>query len=348
MNRRFLTLLSLIITLLVLGQQANGADSASTITTITLKSTVRLSPDHASVTMADIATITGPQADVVKALPINTDKPIAVGQWSAITSESIRTAIEDSPTINAGSVMLVGSDISLTRKRETTTHNTSTPKHLQPAQKSEPTIQDLLERWIYARKWLNSTPESTRITFGNSSRDQRLLNMTATNRQVIITEIGRSKKISCQITILEGDVLIIESNIRFDVLVERQVRIATKQIRRNELVDQERSTIETRWLSPMTSIADPTDSLAKACKKTIDPGSILLSSMLEQPILIKRGKIVSARSLSGTVSVTMSVRALSDGRLGEIIELESRDRSQRFSAKVAGIGRVIIIQKNTK
>ena len=348
MNRRIVILLSLIIALLVLGQQAYGADSSNTVTTVTLKSTVRLSPDHTSVTMADIATIIGPQADVVKALPISVDKPVAVGQWSAITSESIRTAIEDAPTINAGSVMLVGSDISLTRKREATTRNASTPNHLQPTKKSEPTIQNLLERWIYARNWLNSTPESTRITFGNSSRDQRLLNMSATDRQVIITEIGRSKKISCQITIYEGDVLIIESNIRFDVLVERQVRIATKQIRRNELVDQERSTIETRWLSPMTSIADPTTSLAKACKKTIDPGSILLSVMLEQPILIKRGKIVSARSLSGTVSVTMSVRALSDGRIGEIIELESRDRSQRFSAKVAGVGRVIIIQKNTK
>lgn len=344
------TTILILLLLSLLGRQALAADElADRVTTVTIKSTVRLLPDHGSITIGDIAHIQGPQTTAIEALIINTPKPIAAGQWTTISQDTIRSAIDSASGVHAGSIMLVGSDSSLTRRRTAIAINKSTPhNNLQSKKHTEPTLQDALERWIYARPWLHSTPAKTRITFGTSTRDQKLLNTLASGRQIIITELGRSKRVSCQIAIYENEVLITETSIRFDVLVERTVRVANAVIRRNDLVSEESTSLETRWISPMDSPANPVSSLGLACKNSVNPGVILMSSMIEQPVIVRRGSIVSARSLSGSVSVTMSVRALSNGRLGEIIELESRDRSQRFNAKIAGPNRVIIIKKPTQ
>ena len=341
------TIILILLLLSLLGRQAFAADELSDrVTTITIKSTVRLLADHGSITLGDIAYIQGPQATAIEALILSTPKPIASGQWTTISHDTIRSAIDSASGLQVGSIMLVGSDSSLTRRRAI--NKTTMPSNNKPITNSEapePILRDVLERWVYARPWLKSTPGMTRITFGTGTRDQNLLNTLASDRQIIITELGRSKRVSCQIAIYENEVLITETSIRFDVAVQRAVRVANAVISRNELVSDQSTSIETRWISPMDSPADPKSSLGLACKNSVNPGVILLSSMIEQPVIIERGAIVSARSLSGTVSVTMSVRSLSDGRLGDIIELESRDRSQRFNAKVAGPNRVIIIKK---
>jgi flagella basal body P-ring formation protein FlgA len=323
---------------------AMGSTLDEHITTVSLRPTVRLAFDHSQLTINDIATIEGPQATAIKALPIPTDAPIASGQWTPLACNTVRTLIEQAPGVQSGSIVISGGDLSITRRPTTKPNADNTPSSpaLQP--KAASTLRDQIEQWVYTLPWLKSTPESTRIQFSNTQRDQNLLNTPTRGRTVILKEIGRSKNISVEIIIYEHDRLITETTIRFEVQVQRPVRVTTALIMRSELITAEKTVVETRWLSPMDPIVDPQAALGQASKKSINAGSQIINSMIEQPLLVKRGQIVSARSLSGRVSITMSVRARSNGRLGEIIELESRDHTQQFTARVAGPGRVVILK----
>ena len=327
---------------------ANGQSDTGSITTISLHSTVRLASSHTAITLGDLAAISGPQTLAIEELAVPNTKDVSAGHWSSVKISTIRSLIEQSPGIREGSIIIEGNDVAITRRLPTQASSESvntTPTLPEP---SGPILRDQIERWVHARPWLKSDADSTRIIFSQRQRDQDLLNTPIEGKTVILNEIGRSKLISCEIVIYENDRLITETSIRFDVQVKRQVRVSTAQIRRNELINTEHTIRETRWISPMLPVADPKQSLGQACKKTIDPGSILLVSMIEQPILVKRNRIVSARSLSGSVSITMSVRALNNGRLGELIELESRDGKNRFTARVAGPNRVVIVKKPPK
>ncbi len=353
MPNRLSTLIAHLAVLLMLGlcpaqSLADEHSDTSAITTVSLHSTVRLTSDHAAITLGDLATISGPQTNVLKALRVQTAHPVAAQTWSSIKASTLRDLIAQSPGIRQGSIILDGNEVAITRRVHAQASSNPTKAAPIPPEPSGPILRDQIERWVHTRPWLKSDADSTRIIFSQRKRDQDLLNTPIEGKTVILNEIGRSKTISCEIVIYENEQLIAETSIRFDVQVKRLVRVSTAQIRRNELINAEHTVLETRWISPMVPIADPEQSLGQACKKTIDPGSILLVSMIEQPILVKRNRIVSARSLSGSVSVTMSVRALNNGRLGELIELESRDGKNRFTARVAGPNRVVIVKNPQK
>ena len=59
--------------------------------------------------------------------------------------------------------------------------------------------------------------------------------------------------------------------------------------------------------------------------------------------MIERGQDVSVRTVHGSVVVSTTARARGDARMGELIELESKDGSRRrFTARVAGPGRAVM------
>lgn len=344
MNTRLAILIALL-TLFVCPPSQSSAEPHDAITTVMLRSTVRLTSDHREIKLADLATTSGPQAAKLQNLTVTLDKPVVAGQWTPFTLESIRLLIDQAPDIHAGSVILAGSNGSITRRTDTDPltkplNNNNLNQHKQ----SGPVLRHHLQSWIYAR--LKTDEPSTRIKFNDS--DLSLLNTPTTGRIVEINEIGRSTKMSCRVVIYENEQIVASDTVRFEVQIQRQVRITTAQIRRRSPINDELTTIETRWLSPVMPIADPETSLGQVCKKTIDPGSIVLDSMLESPLLIERGETISVKSITGSVSVGILARAMSDGRLGELIEIESRDRTQRFTARVAGPGRAVIIQSPQK
>jgi flagella basal body P-ring formation protein FlgA len=343
--QKLITLMTAFIVTAVVSSSAHAdSDSQSSITTITLRSTVRLASDNEQILLGDLAKIDGHQSDELSTLIIPTDFQLVTDQWFSIKRDTVTELIDSDPSIHSGSIVVIGDDIAIFQRADRINQPSQSVVESQtPETPRTDQLRAYIERWAYTRPWLNADPSSVRITFHDSQRDRELLDSPITNRRIILRELGRSSKISCQITIYEEERLVVDTTIRFELEIRRDVRVTNAQIRRGELIDQDRTVIESRWVSPMDSIASPESSIGQACKKTIDPGSVLLSSMLEQPIVVKKGKIVSAQSLSGSVSVTMSVRALASGAIGDLIELESRDRKQRFTARVAGPGRVVII-----
>ncbi|MDF1808179.1 MAG: flagellar basal body P-ring formation chaperone FlgA [Phycisphaerales bacterium] len=327
-----------------------ASDLEDSITTIRLQSTVRIAADDTELTISDFARVQGPQASDIEALAFDPQKDIQQGIWINIDAKMIRERLTASPHIRVGSVIVKGAKtIAATRLSDPNTTINHSPTTNYPNSPTDgPLLRSYLEQWVYSQPWLKSTKDSTRIRFDDTERVQGILNTPMNNRTVVFNENGRSKKVSCEILILENEQIILETTVRFYVEVLRDVRITSEQIRRGEVIDESRTVVETRWLSPMSAIADATGSLGLSCKKTIDPGSMLTSAMLEEPIIIRRGQFITARSFHGSASVTMSVRAMDDGRLGELIQLESRDRKQHFTAKVAAPGQVIILPNHLK
>lgn len=333
---------TLLILLIAIGTpvfSTQGSDT-DTITEVRLRATVRLAHDRQSLTLGDLARIEGPQADVLQTLPIKHAATLQPGIWGTLSFSTIREQLKQAAGINFGAIALSGSEIRFTRLAEPNAPRPA-PKPIarQQATQPEPTLREHIERWVYAR--LKSTPKTTRITF--NERDSALLNTPTTDRIVEIREIGRSDRMTLRIVVYEGERIVSEQQLRFEALIEREVLVSTVFIRRDERVSAESTRLEKRWLPTTVPIAPPSESLGQVARTTIDPGEMLLASMLESPILVERGQMVSARSVAGSVSVSLKVRAKQDGRMGEIIELESRDRTQRFHARVAGAGRVVIV-----
>ncbi len=323
---------------------ARGDDAPNRITEVRVHSTVRLKITETDITLGDLAKLDGPQAAQLQALVITIVDPIQTGQWSTLQLATVREQLKAAPGINFGAIMMHGSDIQITRvaDRSKPQPHTQTVDE-QPAPTSNTLLREYIERWVYAR--LKVTPQETRITF--NERDHSLLSTPTAGRVVEIRELGRSDLMSLGIVVYEHERIVLERTIRFEALIERPVLVTTTQIKRDTPITSDTTRLETRWLPTTEPIADPANSIGQVTVSTIDPGSVLISSMIEAPILVDRGQIVSARSLAGSVSVSIKARARQSGRLGEIIELESRDRTQKFNARVAGPGRVVIMHDAT-
>ncbi len=334
--------LILILIIASIAGVAHADETGSSVTRVELRSTVRLAFDHEHLTLGDLARIEGPQAESLEHTAIKQDTTISSGGWSTIGIDSVRKQLKDAQAINFGAIVVQGSDIQITRLADP--HQVRTKPS---AQTPEPvhngrTLRDDIERWVYAR--LKSSPDATRLHF--NERDQAMLNTPTGSRIVEIRELGRSDRMSLGIVIYEHEQIVLENTIRFEALVERSVLVTTMPVRRREAITQETTRVERRWLPTTEPIAEPSTSIGQVTRNTIDPGTVVLASMLEAPIIVERGQFVSARSIAGSVSVSMKVRAREDGRLGEVIELESRDGTQRFHARIAGIGRVVMVHES--
>lgn len=324
----------------VANAQAGADEAPSTVTRVTLRATVRLGADQSSLTLADLARISGPQSSALQALVIDPGGAIDAGRWSRIPLSAVRAQLGDAPGINDGSLVVTGTDIQITRLAVAPGQPTGEgPKPAGRATSAAPVLRDHIERWIYAR--LKTTPQTTRLQY--TDRDADLLSAPTAGRIVQISEVGRSDRMSLHVVVYEGERVVEDTTVRVGVQIQRRVRVAHTQIKRRTGISADATTLETRWLAPTEPIADPLACLGQVCRNTIDPGTVLLVSMLEPPVVIERGEIISARSLAGSVSVSMSVRALSAGKMGELIELESRDRKQKFTARVSGPGQAVII-----
>ncbi|MGV6814404.1 MAG: flagellar basal body P-ring formation chaperone FlgA [Phycisphaerales bacterium] len=343
MTNRISTILKLFAWLITIGlctTYCRGETTESTITVITLKSTVRLPMDTQSVTIGDLSSIQGPQADAIKDLGIDTDVFDQDGVWTKIDQARIRELIDESPNILAGSVVVRGGEVSLMIRKSPISNPNNTHAIISETTTYDgPTLQSHIEQWIYSR--LRTQADTTRIRF--DKRYRSILATPTLNRVVEIIEVGQSSKVHLRYAIYEQDRIIADGTLSADVQIQRAVLVAKRQIHRREIIDPNLTAIETRWLSPNAQIVNPDSSVGLESRTTIEQGQVLMQPMLVEPILVRRGQLVSAKCIIGQTIVTKVVRAKANGKLGDIIELESKDRRSQFTARIAGEGRVIII-----
>lgn len=128
--------------------------------------------------------------------------------------------------------------------------------------------------------------------------------------------------------------------------------VATEPLARGDLVTASR--VETRPLSldeaerlhsqPLFDDAERV--LGQEASRTIRAGEPLSSANCRGQVLVRRGEAVEVVSGGGGVTVRLQAIARSDGRHGDLVDVEALDRRERFAARVVGRRRLAIIGAN--
>jgi flagellar basal body P-ring formation protein FlgA len=126
------------------------------------------------------------------------------------------------------------------------------------------------------------------------------------------------------------------------VIVYRPVAIARRDLSRGTLIASDDLTLEILDMSQYRQgfSREPKDIVGKELKYPVTKGSTFRTSVLDSPLVIKRGDDVSVEALAGSIQVVAKGTAVSDGRLGQMIRVRNTQSERILSAKVIGHGKV--------
>ncbi|MFK7758915.1 MAG: flagellar basal body P-ring formation chaperone FlgA [Phycisphaerales bacterium] len=344
-----------ISTLLVVCAALFSSSAFGQITTVTLTPTVRTASES-PLTLGLISTIEGDQASALMALTIEEliwdeegfDSANALGArpsqngWNQISAKSLRLLLDRSEAINGSSVIIHGDTVAFRRMNSTTPtpKQESETEEVAPTAPTGPTVRSSLERWIRDR--YRTGTDTLKIDFQEDDMD--FLSTSTQDRLVEIRELSKRGRTAVRIVVLDAYEISAEKAIIFDVQVYRTVLIARSRVNRNEILEDADFMSESRWVSPEHESVRAQDALGMSIVKAISPGEVLGDHHLEMPMVIRRGDLVSAKSIAGSVVVTVRGRAKSDARKGETVEIESLSGESAFTARAVAQGKVLIIQ----
>ena len=126
--------------------------------------------------------------------------------------------------------------------------------------------------------------------------------------------------------------------------LETEVLIATTTINRGVRLDEsmfERQLRRGRLPSDLIFGSDELNYLQ--ANRIIVSGDALRRSMVSLAAAVKKGDLIEIRIEKGALSVSAMVRALSDGSVGEVIEVVNAESGRSLRAKIVDIGSLEII-----
>lgn len=121
--------------------------------------------------------------------------------------------------------------------------------------------------------------------------------------------------------------------------VQRSVEavVATRRVRRNERFeagDIERRTV---WLDhDREPLAETELVVGQRAGTSVRSGSPIYADDVREPVLIRRGELVTVRAVSGGLVVRTAARAAEEGAMDEIIRLRNEGSRENFYATVTG------------
>lgn len=86
--------------------------------------------------------------------------------------------------------------------------------------------------------------------------------------------------------------------------------------------------------APNNYVLDVQDALGLETSRSVAEGSPLSPDMLRPVFLVKKGEQVTLRSIAAGVTISVNVKALSDGLKGEVITVETLDTKEKLQARV--------------
>lgn len=327
--------------IIALVMMAIGLQASAGITTVTLRSTVRVSGDE-PITLGRVSSIEGDQAAMLEGLVIGELISGESGEWQQLSIDDLRARIEREPGLHAGSVVIDGSGVSIRRSGpgQRAAKNAAHHEKDEDVTPTGPVVRDHIERWVRDRYRIGK--DLMRMEFRN--QDNKFLDTPTTDRLVEIREISKRGRTAIRVIVLEHLEVAAEQALVFDVEIFREVLVATGRVNRGTVLGESMVMTERRWVSPDDEAAFREDALGMALSKTINAGQLIQNQHIELPLVIRRGDIVSAKSISGSIVVTVKGRAKANARLGETVEIESMNGSSHFRAKATGKGRAVILK----
>jgi len=313
------------------------------VTTVSLRSTVRLVSDG-PITLAQVGLILGDQSEQLAGLVIEELLTGESGQWQGLAVTDLRELLEREPGVHAGSIVIEGTGVSV---RKTDSSRAVAVKILavdaedKEITKSGSVVRSHVERWVRDRYQVGN--DLLRMSF--RSNDEGFLSTPTDSRLVEIREISKRGRTAIRVIVLENLEVAEEQALVFGVEVFRSVLIARKRVNRGTVLEDSDVITERRWVSPEDLSAGIDEALGMALSKTIHAGQLIQEQHIELPLVIRRGDIVTAKSISGSVIVTIRGRAKANARLREAVEIESMNGENVFRAQATGKGKAVIIRE---
>lgn len=296
--------------------------------TITLRGVARVDAS-APILLGDVAELDGGDAVTLAESVI-----APAGQRPAtVTLAQVRSVLEAGGA-NLGRLTLRGSACSVLAP--------VVPPTATPAETPAP-AGDTVRSVVAARiaELLAVGPADLRLTF--ESRDDALLGVPAQDRTVAVQPAGEGDRLPMAVRVYEGDRIVAQGQVRVTVLVRRRVLVTTAALSRGAAIRASGLLEEERWLPPSSDPADGADLDGQVLKNRLGVGQVVEMQDIEPPLVVKRGDVVAVDCLSGAFSVRTTARALSAGRLGEVIQFQSLGSKHTFRARVSGPGLAVTL-----
>lgn len=324
-------LLSLIAALLALALSANAARGQSSIE---LRATAKVIPGT-PITLAQIATLTGPEAEALADVSISAP---ANGQ-KGITIQDVRRALDDHGKINWGRLTLRGSRCAVSTN-EPATKAIASAKAVEPAAK--PVDPNSIRAAVSERicRIVQTDPANIRLTY--APEDDEFLSAPLTGRTLELKPTASGDKLPLSLTVYEKDRIVGSRNIRVGVLVRKTVVIAAAAKSRGETVNRDDVTTDEQWIGPNLKPASPDQVFGAAAQNKIATGQIINVSDVAPATIVNKGEIVAISCVSGSVVLTTKARAMSAGRVGEVIPFQALDDKRTFQARMNARGRAVV------
>jgi flagella basal body P-ring formation protein FlgA len=128
------------------------------------------------------------------------------------------------------------------------------------------------------------------------------------------------------------------------VKVEKEVVVAVKPIGAGERISADKVTVKRMMIGPEEgdALGKVEDVLGKICSRSIAKGSPIRRSSLRLPVIVRRGDLVKIVARYGLIRITARGKAVENGRLGDLIEVENLNSKRRIHAEVVSPGVVMV------
>lgn len=330
MIRSLLSLLILVCTAPALGDT----------TTVSLRTGARVSQGE-PITLRMVADLSGPFTETLGELVI--EPAASLRGTTTVSIDLVRDLVlasaEKSVVLVKGTIC----ELRVTSPRSDTSNTNA--QTTQPVVKAgATTLQDQVTAHLTAMFGVDE--DSIRLTF--ESRDKDLLGTAINGRVAEIRASGFGRRVPLNVAIYDGDRVIAEGSVRVEVSLKRSLAVLSGDLPRGETLSAEHLVSQERWIDADDASFTVEQAIGQMTKRRLRVGDTLRADVLEAPILIFRGDVVTVRSVRGSAVVRLRARATQDGRLGEQIDLEhttqqdGRARRSRMTARVIGAGQALI------
>lgn len=163
---------------------------------------------------------------------------------------------------------------------------------------------------------------------------------------VEVGAVSSSARAPVRIFAYEGDRVAMSATIDAEILVEREVLVAARDVPRGETLGPTHLRAERRWLTPAAAgqaLATLSDGVPPLASTRIREGTVLTGELLQAPIAAKRGDTVWVHCLSGAVRIKARARAMETVRDGEVGLFRLEGSQETFRARMSGAGRAVMI-----
>jgi flagella basal body P-ring formation protein FlgA len=333
---------------------------ASCADEITLKGSVRLKEAADTVRLADIAEVSGPDAQrlaetVIAAAP-------AQAEALEITVRQVRARLDEAGA-HWGKIQLQGRTVIVrpAPPRAAAPPLTMTPVAIEPAAAPKPAgpaapayalAADLVElptlRGAVARLFVDGLgvpPPKLRLVFDEASSG--LLDTDQNAFRFEIQPLGHLAAPRVELNVrawsAEGRIeqrhwISVKPTVNIDVAVLR------RDLARGEEIRDEDLTVEARWLPPSQAaqMSSRVQAVGRVADTRLKAGDALRATHIKREHVIRRGDRVMVRCLVGGVVISLEAEARTDGAKGDRIELRKHGERDTFMATATGPGEAVI------